>query len=138
MKVMNMYVEKYPLRCRPTPEPQQCGIRATSVTHTAVHSNTGSPTHGARPGIEPPSSRFLVRFINHGAMTGTPPPCQFLKLLYSVSKTRYLPLLRYLEMLTSARRSRPSGMFCNAASSLSSLGPSLIKPLSFFFFFNQT
>lgn len=25
-------------------------------------------------------------------------------------------------------------MFCNAASSLSSLGPSLIKPLSFFFF----
>ena len=29
----------------PTPEPQQCGIRATSATYTTAHGNPGSLTH---------------------------------------------------------------------------------------------
>ena len=31
--------------CHPTPQPQQHQIRATSVTYTILHSNTGSLTH---------------------------------------------------------------------------------------------
>ena len=30
---------------QPTPEPQQCGIRAASATYTTAHGNTGSLTH---------------------------------------------------------------------------------------------
>ena len=41
-----------------------CGIRAMSTTHTTAHSNAGSPTHWARPGIEPMSSWLLGRFIS--------------------------------------------------------------------------
>ena len=36
------------------------------------HSNTGSLTHWARPGIKPASSRILVGFINRWARKGTP------------------------------------------------------------------
>ena len=57
----------------PTPEPQQCRIRASSVTYTTVHGNSRSPTHRTRPGIEPETSWFPVGFVNHCAMTGTPP-----------------------------------------------------------------
>ena len=57
---------------RPTPQPQQRGIRAASGTYTTAHGNTESLTHWARPGIEPATSWFLVRFINRWAMTGTP------------------------------------------------------------------
>ena len=46
------------------PELQQHGIRAMSVTHTTAHGNTRSLTHWARPGIEPATSWFLVRFVN--------------------------------------------------------------------------
>ena len=48
--------------CRPTPGTQQRGIRAASATYTTVHGNAGSLTHWARPGIEPSTSWFLVRF----------------------------------------------------------------------------
>ena len=54
------------------PEPQQCGIRAASATYTTAHGNAGSLTHGARPGIEPTTSLFLVGFANHCTTTGTP------------------------------------------------------------------
>ena len=54
---------------QPTPEPQQLGIRAASAT---VHGNAGSLTHWARAGTEPATSWFLVGFVNHCAMTGTP------------------------------------------------------------------
>ena len=57
---------------QPTPEPQQHGIQAVSVTYTTAHSNAGFLTHWATPGIEPANSWFLVRFVNHRAMTGTP------------------------------------------------------------------
>ena len=36
--------------CRPTPEPQQHGIRDMSVTYTTAHGNTKSLTHWVRPG----------------------------------------------------------------------------------------
>ena len=51
---------------------QQHGIRTVSVTYTTAHGNAGSLAHLARPGIEPATSWFLVRFINHWAKTGTP------------------------------------------------------------------
>ena len=47
-----------------------------SVTYTTAHSNASSFTHWAGPGVEPVSSWILVGFINHWAMTGTP-PCLF-------------------------------------------------------------
>ena len=50
--------------CHPTPQPQQRGIRATSVTYTTAHGNAGSLTHLARPGFKPVSSWILVGFIN--------------------------------------------------------------------------
>ena len=57
---------------QPTPEPQQCAIWATSVTHNTAHGNTRSLTHWAKPGIKPASSWMLVGFVNHGTTTGTP------------------------------------------------------------------
>jgi len=57
---------------RPTPEPQQQWIRAASATYTTAQGSTGSLTHWARAGIEPTTSWFLVGFVNHWAMTGTP------------------------------------------------------------------
>ena len=44
--------------CWPTPQPQQHQIQTTAL------SNTGSLTLQARPGIEPTTSWFLVRFIS--------------------------------------------------------------------------
>ena len=41
--------------CQPTPQPQQCKIRATSLTYTTAHGNAGSLTHW--PGIEPHCSQ---------------------------------------------------------------------------------
>ena len=40
------------------------------LTYTTAHSNAGSPTHGARPGMEPASLWSLVRFVNCQAMKG--------------------------------------------------------------------
>ena len=48
--------------CCSTPKPQQCQIRATTLTYTTAHGNARSLTHWARPGIEPVSSWMLVRF----------------------------------------------------------------------------
>jgi len=39
------------------------GAAAVSLHHS--HSNARSPTHWARPGIEPLSSWILVRFLTH-------------------------------------------------------------------------
>ena len=56
------------------PEPQQCGIWASSVTYTTAHGKAGSLTHWAGAGIEPETSWFLVGFLNHCAMRGAPLP----------------------------------------------------------------
>ena len=58
--------------CWPTPQPQQHQIQAESVTYTRVHSNAGSLTPWARPGIEPTTSWILAVSINCWATTGTP------------------------------------------------------------------
>ena len=58
--------------CQPVSHPQQCRIWASYATYTRTHSNAGSLTHQARPGIEPTSSWILVRFITTWAMTGAP------------------------------------------------------------------
>ena len=58
--------------CQPTPEPQHRGIQAESATYTTAHSNAGSLTHWARPGIKLATSWFLIGFVNHCTMTGTP------------------------------------------------------------------
>ena len=44
----------------PMPQPQQRQIRAVSATYTTAHSNAGSLTHRARPGIESVTPWFLV------------------------------------------------------------------------------
>ena len=45
------------------PQPQHHHIWAVSATYAIVHSNAGSLTHWARPGIELLSSWILVRFV---------------------------------------------------------------------------
>ena len=55
------------------------------MTYTTAHSNTGSLTHRARPGIEPSTLWFLVGFVNHCATTGTPEYRSF------VSLGRFIP-----------------------------------------------
>ena len=50
--------------CRPTPQPQQRQIRASSATYSTAHGIARSLTHGARPGMEPSTSWFLVRLIS--------------------------------------------------------------------------
>ena len=57
---------------RPTPQPQQHGIQATSATYATAHGDAGSLTHWARPGIKPASSWTLVRFVYCWVTTGTP------------------------------------------------------------------
>ena len=60
------FLEPHPRHTEvPRPTPQQHGIRAASVTYPTAHSNARSLTHGARPGIEPATSWFLVGFVNH-------------------------------------------------------------------------
>ena len=46
------------------------GATAAGLRHS--HSNSGSLTHWARPGIKPNSSWILVRLVNHWAVTWTP------------------------------------------------------------------
>ena len=58
--------------CHPTLQPQQCRIRATSVTYTTAHNNARSLIHWARLEIKPTSLWILVDFINHWTMTETP------------------------------------------------------------------
>ena len=41
-----------------------CRIQAASMTYITAHGNVGSLTHLSRPGIEPTTSWFLVRFVS--------------------------------------------------------------------------
>ena len=54
-------------QARPTPQPQQHGIWAPSVTYTTAHGNAGSLTNRLRPGIKPASLWILVGFISAAA-----------------------------------------------------------------------
>ena len=57
--------------CQSTLQTQQCQIQAVSSIYTTAHSNSGSLTHCARPGIEPASSWILGGLLNHLAKTAT-------------------------------------------------------------------
>ena len=50
--------------CQPMSELQQRQIWAASASYITAHGNTRSLTHWARPGIEPVTSSFLVRFVS--------------------------------------------------------------------------
>ena len=45
------------------PQPQQCGIWASSATYTSAHSSARSLTYSAGPGTKPESSWILVGFV---------------------------------------------------------------------------
>ena len=66
------------------------------VTYTTAHSKAGSLTHWVRPGFEPETSWFLVRFVNQWAMTGT--PCFSFFLNVAVVTAKYLG--EYSKILT--------------------------------------
>ena len=75
---------------QPTPQPQQCWIRAASATYTTAYDNAGSLTHCLRPGIKPASSWILVRFVS------TEPRWELLILHYILIPHTFLLLLTLL------------------------------------------
>ena len=74
-------------------------------TYTTAHDNTRSLTHWAKPGIEPATSWFLVRFISTTPRQELS-SCLFYEYMYSKivikksiyqnPKTSILPILEYL------------------------------------------
>ena len=121
------------------PQPQQCQIWASSATHTIAHhslvcNNNRSLTHWARPGMEPETSRFPVRFIS------TVPWWELLSFPYSFvqmflfildtnpsSCTQKIPLLVPMLFLNFIYR-----VFCFVESNLF---PFSIMDYAFWFFF---
>ena len=92
---------------KPAPEPQQCRIRAAHATYTTAHSNARSLTHWAMPGIEPATSWFLVRFVNHWAMMETHAHLNFkyyISLLNISVNDQFLPPV-YFQCLASSSAS---------------------------------
>ena len=65
---------KLELYCRPTPQLQQCRIRAASTTYIKAHGNAKSLTHWARPRIEHTSSCIPVRLITTEPQWERPEP----------------------------------------------------------------
>ena len=60
------------------PQPQQCQIRATSVTYTMAQDNSRSLTHWAEPSIEPASLWTLCQALNPLSHSGNSLRCLFL------------------------------------------------------------
>ena len=54
---------KWSCSCQPTPQPEQHGIWAVSMTYTTAHGYAKSITHWSRSGTEPISSWILVGFV---------------------------------------------------------------------------
>ena len=81
-------------------------IRATAQPQP-YHSNAGSLTHWARPGMEPASSWILVGFINHCATAGTPGCLLLMSFPLSVNVTtnKHLPY-HFMKTLTTAGQAR--------------------------------
>ena len=64
----------------------QLGVQAASLTYTTAHTNSGSLTHWARPGIKPASSWILVGFVSAAPQWELPQPeCYMCKSCYCVS-----------------------------------------------------
>ena len=79
----------------PTPQPQQCQIQVTSATYITAHSNTGSLTHRAKPGIEPASmDSFLLR--HNGNSSQLLLPLQTLIIYIQNLPSRSVSPLKYL------------------------------------------
>ena len=72
------------------PRPQQCRIQATSVTFSTAHSNAGSFTHWARPGIEPASSWMLLIFVPYAEPQQELPYLHFCSRRLSLDNRYYL------------------------------------------------
>ena len=73
------------------PQPQQCGLWAAYATYTASHSNAGSLTHRARPGIEPTLLQIAVGFLTTEPWRELLVPCflaeiSFSDLMYNIKK----------------------------------------------------
>ena len=60
--------------------------------------NTGSLTHWARPGTEPPSSQTLCQFLTCWATMGTP-QIQFLKVFWTVNSNRQVSYIFFSFLL---------------------------------------
>ena len=65
--------------------------------HHSTQFTAGSLTHWVRPGIKPKTSWFLVGFVNHWAMTGTPSSllfsASFLSFAVNSGRTKCFPVL---------------------------------------------
>ena len=81
---------------QPTPQTQQCWIRAASAAYTTAQGNAGSLTHWVRPEIDSATSWFLVGFVNHWAKMGR---LEFFRIQFKLSLSLPLSLavwfLRY-------------------------------------------
>ena len=58
--------------CRPTPQPQQHQIWATSVTYATACGNTRSLTHWVRSWVKLASSCIVVGYLTHWTTVGMP------------------------------------------------------------------
>ena len=117
------------------PQSQQVGIQAASPTYTTAHGNAGSLTPWARPGIEPTSSWFLVRFVNHWTMKGTSvfltsfPSCSLSLLQHHILLWEALQLEKHLEISRPCMLSKEGGAL---SCLLAEQNPFLTFTLSFF------
>ena len=84
------------------------GIPAVSATYNTAHGNTRSLTRWARPGIEPTTSLFLVRFVNHWATTGTPDPFLINFLYDNGNKCKFSFILCILKIIPLNKDNFPS------------------------------
>ena len=76
------------------PQPQPCQIRTTSSIYAILHSNFGSLTHWAGPGIEPTSSWIPVGFFAAELQWELP---------FSPSSNPYLTLLHIFKCKSSCQ-----------------------------------
>ena len=70
------------------------------MTHTTAQGNPGSLTYWARPGIEPPPSWILVRFLTPWSTMGTPLVVSYLQALFWWSLHASVPVLGQWEVLS--------------------------------------
>ena len=74
-------------------------IQASSTTYTTAHSNAGSLTQWARPGIEPATSWSLVGFFHHCATSGPPSYPFFFFFFFFPTPLSYLQLSEFYYMV---------------------------------------
>ena len=95
------------------------GVKAASLTYTTSHFNAGSLTHQTRPGIKPPSSWILVKFISTEPQQKLPS----LKLFIQIILTRRLDELCLQSVI---RRAMNFFMRRGAGNKLTRLSPAYV------------